>query len=86
MDGSVGGTSKRNADSSRLLARAPDKFGHVGDFPLQALKGLADRSEVEGEPMPSLAEPLAWSTVETWLDAQVRELGAAHDGVGEERA
>ena len=35
-----------------LLRRAEDKFGHVGDFPLQALKALADLSSVEGEPMP----------------------------------
>ncbi len=64
-----------------LLAASPDKFGHVGDFALQALKGLADLSEVEGEPMPALAEPLAWETVEAWLDASVRELGAAHVGL-----
>jgi len=63
-----------------LLARAPDKFGHVGDFALQALKGLADLSEVAGEPMPPLAQPLAWETVEAWLADSVRELGAAHVG------
>jgi hypothetical protein len=63
-----------------LLAAAPDKFGHVGDFPLQALKGLADLSEVAGEPMPALAQPLAWEAVEAWVDAQVRTLGAAHVG------
>ncbi len=66
-----------------LLARAGDKFGHVGDFALQALKGLADLSEVEGEPMPQLLQPLAWETVETWLDESVRELGAAHVGLTE---
>jgi nucleotidyltransferase AbiEii toxin of type IV toxin-antitoxin system len=65
-----------------LLAASPDKFGHVGDFALQALKGLADLSEVAGEPMPQLAEPLAWETVEAWLDESVRELGAAHVGLG----
>src|SRR5581483_8576173 len=31
---------------AELLAAAPDKFGHVGDFALQALKGLADFVEV----------------------------------------
>ena len=40
-----------------LLARAEDKFGHVRDFPLQALKGLADLSQVEGEPMPTPRRP-----------------------------
>jgi len=64
-----------------LLASAPDKFGHVGDFALQALKGLADLSEVAGEPMPSLEVPLAWETVEAWLAASVREIGAAHVGL-----
>ena len=66
-----------------LLAASPDKFGHVGDFALQALKGLADLSEIEGEPMPQLAEPLAWETVGAWLDESVRELGAAHVGLAE---
>ena len=28
-----------------------------GDFALQALKGLADLSMTDGEPMPELAEP-----------------------------
>jgi hypothetical protein len=65
-----------------LLAAAPDKFGHVGDFALQALKGLADTSEVAGEPMPRLVSPLAWEEVEAWLASSVRELGAAHVGVG----
>lgn len=58
-----------------LLGRADEKFGHVRDFPLQALKGLADLSLVEGEPMPRLADPLEWETVERWLEAEVRRLG-----------
>jgi nucleotidyltransferase AbiEii toxin of type IV toxin-antitoxin system len=69
-----------------LLERAGDKFGHVRDFPLQALKGLADRSEIEGEPMPSisrLAAPLAWEEVEAWLDGEVRRLGRERVGLGE---
>ncbi|HEX9670467.1 MAG TPA: nucleotidyl transferase AbiEii/AbiGii toxin family protein [Thermoanaerobaculia bacterium] len=60
-----------------LLARAEDKFGHVRDFPLQALKGLADLSLVEGEPMPTLAAPLAWEEVEAWARSEVRTLGRA---------
>lgn len=63
-----------------LLERAEDKFGHVRDFPLQALKGLADLSLIEGEPMPRLAEPLEWETVERWLEAEVRRLSARHAG------
>jgi len=58
-----------------LLERADEKLGHVRDFPLQALKGLADLSLVEGEPMPRLAEPLEWETVERWLKGEVRRLG-----------
>jgi hypothetical protein len=64
-----------------LLARAEEKFGHVRDFPLQALKGLADLSQVEGEPMPRLAAPLAWEEVEGWLHSEVRRLGRAHAGL-----
>lgn len=65
-----------------LLERAEDKFGHVRDFPLQALKGLSDLSLVEGEPMPRLAVPVEWGDVEAWLRGQVRELGRARVGIG----
>jgi len=58
-----------------LLERAADKFGHVRDFPLQALKGLADLSATAGEPMPCLALPLGWDEVREWAAAQVRALG-----------
>jgi len=64
-----------------LLELAEDKFGHVRDFPLQALKGLADLTEIEGEPMPRLAVPLEWAEVEQWLRAQVRELGRERVGL-----
>ncbi|HVF59715.1 MAG TPA: nucleotidyl transferase AbiEii/AbiGii toxin family protein [Thermoanaerobaculia bacterium] len=64
-----------------LLARAEDKFGHVRDFPLQALKGLADLSLVEGEPMPTLAAPLAWKEVEAWARSEARTLGRARAGL-----
>jgi hypothetical protein len=64
-----------------LLDLAEDKFGHVRDFPLQALKGLADLSQIEGEPMPRLAVPLQWEEVETWLKTEVREMGRARAGL-----
>jgi hypothetical protein len=64
-----------------LLARAGDKFGHVRDFPLQALKGLADLSATEDEPMPRLALPLDWPEVEAWARNEVRELGRMHVGL-----
>ncbi len=71
----------RDLPLASLLELAEDKFGHVRDFPLQALKGLADLSEIEGDPMPRLAVPLEWAEVESWLRAQVRELGRAHVGL-----
>jgi Nucleotidyl transferase AbiEii toxin, Type IV TA system len=64
-----------------LLARAGDKFGHVRDFPLQALKGLADLPPAGDEPMPRLAVPLGWAEVEAWVRAEVRELGRGHAGL-----
>jgi len=72
----------RRLPLAELLPLAEDKFGHVRDFLLQALKGLADLSEIEGEPMPRLSVPLEWGEVEAWLRAQVRELGRAHVGLG----
>lgn len=71
----------RELPLATLLALAEDKFGHVRDFPLQALKGLADLSQIEGEPMPRLARPLEWSEVEGWLRSEVRELGRARVGL-----
>jgi Nucleotidyl transferase AbiEii toxin, Type IV TA system len=73
----------RRLPLSDLLARAEDKFGHVRDFPLQALKGLADFSAAVDEPMPKLSEPLDWSAVESWFGDQVRILGREHAGLGE---
>lgn len=71
----------REVPLASLLELAEDKFGHVRDFPLQALKGLADLTEIEGDPMPRLAVPLDWAEVESWLRAEVRELGRAHVGL-----
>jgi hypothetical protein len=72
----------RKLPLATLFNFAEDKFGHVRDFPLQALKGLADLSQIEGEPMPRLALPLEWSEVEEWLRTQVREMGREHVGLG----
>lgn len=71
----------RQLPLATLLDLAEDKFGHVRDFPLQALKGLADLSQIEGEPMPRLAVPLEWEEVETWLQTEVREMGRARAGL-----
>ncbi len=71
----------RKLPLASLFDFAEDKFGHVRDFPLQALKGLADLSEIEGEPMPRLAVPLEWTEVEEWLRVQVREMGRERVGL-----
>ena len=73
----------REVPLADLLARAEDKFGHVRDFPLQALKGLADLSQIEGEPMPRLALPLEWEEVEAWVRSEVRDLGRVRVGLTE---
>ena len=72
----------RRVPLATLLAAAGDKFGHVGDFRLQALKGLADLTATAEEPMPALAAPLAWEEVAAWAAAEVRSLGGAHVGLG----
>jgi hypothetical protein len=67
-----------------LLERSAEKFGHVRDFPLQALKGLADLSLTTGEPMPRLDRDLEWPEVEEWIRSEVRRLGRGHVGLDEE--
>jgi hypothetical protein len=64
----------RRLPLATLLERAPEKFGHVRDFPLQALKGLADFTAADPEPLPALAEPVGWEEVESWLNGEVRDL------------
>lgn len=49
-----------------LLARASDKFGHVGDFALQAWKALADTSDADDDAMPTLRSPTRWDEVRGW--------------------
>ncbi|MEM7482300.1 MAG: nucleotidyl transferase AbiEii/AbiGii toxin family protein [Acidobacteriota bacterium] len=69
-----------------LLACSNQKFPHVRDFPLQALKGLADRSTARRQPFPEMAHPDSGNTlqreeIESWFDDQVRRLGRAHVGL-----
>jgi hypothetical protein len=66
-----------------LLSRAAEKFGHVGDFPLQALKGLAEVDQVAAEPLPRLAAALTWDEVASWARAEVRLQGRRHVGFPE---
>lgn len=58
-----------------LIDRAPEKFGHVRDFPVQALKALTDFSMASGGSLGQLSEPLDWSTVEHWARNRSTELG-----------
>ncbi|MCH9650896.1 MAG: hypothetical protein K0U98_21920 [Deltaproteobacteria bacterium] len=69
-----------------LLERSTEKFGHVRDFPLQALKGLADLSLVDGEPMPQLRKDITWQEVEEWLTGEVRRIGRQAVGLEIEAA
>jgi len=66
---------------SQLLRRSSAKFGHVEDFSVQALKGLADLSQIDGEPMPRLNQPMEWATVEGWLRQQAHTLGREQIGL-----
>ena len=44
----------------QMLERSTEKFGHVRDFPLQALKGLAHVEPALGDPMPELIHDIQW--------------------------
>lgn len=64
-----------------MLERSPEKFGHVRDFPLQALKGLADFGAATGEPLPGFGPALSWSEVEAFVAGEVRELARREVGL-----
>lgn len=64
-----------------LLTVAAAKFGHVRDFSLQALKGLAAVTAAPPEPLPRLANPVGWEEVSDWCEASARDLGRAHVGL-----
>ena len=71
----------RHLSLAELLERSLDKFGHVGDFSLQAFKGLADLSQIEGEAMPRLVVEIQWQEIETWLRTEVRDLARRYVGL-----
>lgn len=71
----------RRLPLAAMLERSPEKFGHVRDFPLQALKGLADLAAVEVEPLPLFDPPLAWSEIETFVATEVRDLARREVGL-----
>lgn len=67
-----------------LLARSPEKFPHVRDFPLQALKGLADLDQAPPEPLAELAGGLGWEDVVEWVRAEVGPLARERTGLADE--
>lgn len=66
---------------AELLEASTAKFGHVRDFPIQALKGLSDLSQTEGEPMPTLTRVIEWAEVVAWTREQVETLGRQRVGL-----
>jgi hypothetical protein len=66
---------------TELLEASAAKFGHVRDFPIQALKGLSDLSQTEGEPMPTLPVSIDWADVVAWTRGQVETLGRQRVGL-----
>ncbi|MEM1179502.1 MAG: hypothetical protein AAGM22_14235 [Acidobacteriota bacterium] len=65
-----------------MLGRSTEKYGHVEDFQLQALKGLSDVAAARDEPLPTLNVDITWDEVEAWIQETVRGLGRAHVGLG----
>ncbi len=68
-------------DLTPALQLASSKFGHVLDFPLQAFKGLSDRTRAAGDSMPPLSREVDWSEIERWLDTGAREAARQHVGL-----
>ncbi len=73
----------REVPLATVLTWSPEKFGHVRDFPLQALKGLADLEQAPDTPLPELTPPLTWADVERWVEDEVRPLARRHVGLTE---
>lgn len=73
----------RQIPLAEMLERSSDKYGHVRDFRLQALKGLADVASARAEPMPELEVELDWQEVESWLGDEVRRQARREVGLRE---
>lgn len=61
----------RTLSLAELLAHSEEKFGHVRDFPLQALKALAAIPPEPGEPIPQTSPPIDWRQVCQWVEGEV---------------
>lgn len=66
-----------------MLERSQEKFGHVRDFPLQALKGLTDLASAREEPIPKMNVEVRWADVEAWIEGEVRDLAREWVGLDE---
>lgn len=64
-----------------ILARSLEKFGHVRDFPLQALKALADIPAAPGESLAPLSPSVDWSDVRRWVETEVRLVAQRYLGM-----
>ena len=71
----------RKIPLEELLERAADKFGHVRDFPVQALKGLTDFSLTREGSSGSLKSALDWADVEAWFRAEATRLARERFGL-----
>ncbi len=58
----------------KLLEYSKTKFAHVRDFPLQALKALADHHLSENDAMPQLHQPESWATIAHFCATEARRL------------
>jgi hypothetical protein len=73
----------RELSLETVLDRSKEKFGHVRDFHLQALKGLSDMSLAIDEPMPLVETSVEWADIEEWIHLEVRRLGRERVGLPE---
>ncbi|MEM6457479.1 MAG: hypothetical protein AAF772_20495, partial [Acidobacteriota bacterium] len=74
----------RHLPLGAMLDRAPEKFGHVRDFPLQALKGLSDVAQAfdgpdaqppaSDAPLAGYRDAITWGAVTAWIDDDVRRI------------
>lgn len=71
----------RQLPLEHLLERCQEKFGHVRDFALQALKGLADLDHARRDPMPDSFGEVTWVEVEAWVEGDVRDLARRRLGL-----
>jgi len=67
----------RELPLATVLERSAEKFGHVGDFPLQAWKALADPSDAEDDAMPRLTIGVTWEEVRHWAQTEAAAGGRA---------